>query len=284
MNLGYLHSWMACVLVGGQRAEIWDMNELNFRNRTVREKNMYMRTITVLDVELVWDCTVGAIVQWWTHWRRWHSSRDTKEEGGHHKDIWRNRGGEQPRQGPKVGTGLGKETSRLERGWPGTKRTIREVMRAGLSSSLVMWGSSHICCLEFIESYVMRNDKFMVWKDPLAAALETEMPETGHCLSWQPLPKWREDTTPWPLQMCRLSDSEFSRFRTLTHTASAGDGCPALHFLRRSGPMLWRWDGKVWSSSLWIQIVDLALRKEQTLLLGPRCLDHGSLYTKALCA
>lgn len=82
------------------------------------------------------------------------------------------------------------------------------------------------------------------------------------------------------LQMCRLSwDSEFSRFRTLTHTASAGMAVLLCISWRRSGPMLWRWDGKVWSHLYGFRCWP-CLRSEQTLLLGPRCLDHGSLYTK----
>ena len=83
------------------------------------------------------------------------------------------------------------------------------------------------------------------------------------------------------LQMCGLSwDSGFSsRFRTPTHTASAGMAVLLCTSWRRSGPTLWRWDCKLWSHLHGFRCWP-CLRSGQTLLLGPHCLDRGSLYTK----
>lgn len=117
-------------------------------------------------------------------------------------------------------------------------------------------------------------------KDPLAAALRQRVPgRQGHCCLSCSHSQMEGRHHSLTLQMCRLSwDSEFSRFRTLTHTASAGMAVLLCISWRRSGPMLWRWDGKVWSHLYGFRCWPCLRRNRPSA--GPRCLDHGSLYTK----
>lgn len=153
-----------------------------------------------------------------------------------------------------------------------------------VSSSLVMWGFSHVLWA------ILSSWKAMWWGMMCSNGLEGSLwllhwdreylrQGTAVCPAVTPQMEGRHHSL--TLQMCGLPwDSGFSsRFRIPTHAASAGMSALLWISWRRSGPMLWRWDCKVWSHPHGFRCWP-CLRSKQTLLLGPHCLDHGSLYTK----